>query len=44
VNGTAMADRGVKPESRERYDSKGRLTDWQKIDNGMSRAEYNAQK
>lgn len=39
---TAMADRGEKPESRERIDSKGRVTDWEKIDHGLTRAEHNA--
>ena len=42
VAGMAMADRGEKPESHEQLDSKGRLTDWKKIDNGVTRAEHNA--
>jgi hypothetical protein len=43
VNGKAMDDRDVTPVSRERYDSKGRLIDWEDIDAARSRAEFNAE-
>ncbi len=43
VNGTAMNDREVTPVSHQRYDSKGRLIDWEDIDAARSRAEFNAE-
>lgn len=43
VNGTAMDDREVTPVSHQRYDSKGRLIDWEDIDAARSRAQFNAE-
>jgi hypothetical protein len=43
VNGKAMDDREITPVSRERYDSKGRVIDWEDIDAARSRAEFNAE-